>query len=218
MSFRATALWRRHLVVILLGLACNHAAAQVANSPVVFVNQNAITTTFIQTTNLGGSSSGGSSDSNQWLKVEFHYGVTPAVGDYLSEVQFKIWIEGLDLQAADAPVPGKGVAVALTGSVTYVNVPRGKDLYGVVYVHPAALGRYNAGGGYQDFDRKFNIHVEADVDGKPVDTFDKNKEQDPNWYQPLRAVPGLLFLQNQSPFITTDADRYPELKLPSTDK
>ncbi len=191
--------------------------AQVANSPVMFVNQNAIVTSFVQTTNLGGGS-GSSSDNNQWLKIEFHYSVNPAVGDYLNEVQFKVWVEGLDLLAPDAPIPGKGVAVALTGSVTYLNVLKGKDAYGVVYVHPSTLGRYSAGGGYQDFDRKFNIHVEADVDGKPVDVFDKNKETDPNWYQPLRPIPGLIYLQNQSPFITTDADRYPALKLPASDK
>ena len=193
--------------------------AQVANSPVVFANQDAITTSFVQAMNLGGGGQSSSGGDTKWLKVEFHFAVTPTVGDYLNEVQFKVWIEGLDLLATDAPVPGKGVAVALTGSVTYVNVYKGKDVYGVVYVHPSTLGRYNAGGGSGDFDRKFNIHVEADVDGKPVDAIDKRKEQDLTWYQPLRAVPGLIYLQNQSPFIITDADRYPALKLPaSSDK
>ena len=188
--------------------------AQVANSPVIFDSHDGIKTSFVKTSNWAGSDSGASGDNGQWLKVEFHFAVTPAVGDYLNAVTFKVWIEGLDLLATDAPVAGKGVAVALTGQVSYVNVLKGKDVYGVVYVHPSTLGRYNAGGGYQDFDRKFNIHAEADVDGKPVDVFDKNKEQDPNWYQPLRAIPGLIFLQNQSPFITTDPDRYPALKLP----
>jgi hypothetical protein len=197
-----------------MGLCALPALAQVANSPVVFANQGGITTSFIKTNNVGGTDSSSGSD-NQWLKVEFHYAVNPAVGDYLNEVTFKVWIEGLDLLATDAPVPGKGVAVALTGSVSYVNVLKGRDVYGVVYVHPSTLGRYSAGGGSSDFDRKFNIHLEADVDGKPVDVFDKNKEKDPNWYQPLRPVPGLIFLQNQSPFIMTDPDRYPALKLPS---
>ena len=116
MSFRATALWRHHLVVALVGLISGPAMAQVANSPVVFVNQNAIVTSFLPTNNFGGSDRSNTGGNNQWMKVEFHYGVTPAVGDYLNEVQFKVWIEGLDLLAPDAPVPGKGVAVALTGS------------------------------------------------------------------------------------------------------
>jgi len=190
--------------------------AQVANSPVVFVNQNAITTSFVQATNFTGTDR---TASNGWFKVEFHYGVTPAIGDYLPEVQFKVWIEGRDMFDPKGD-PGKGVTVMLTGSVTYVNVLKGKDVYGVVYVHPSTIGRYSGAGGFSDFDRKFNIHVEADVDGKPVDTFDKNKEQDPNWYADpnFKTVSGLLFLQNQSPFITTDPDRYPELKLPASDK
>jgi hypothetical protein len=212
MSFRATTLRRLHLVVLLIGLVSVPVVAQVANSPVVFVNQDAVVTSFIQATNMGGNDR---STAGQWFKVEFHYGVTPAVGDYLDSVTFKVWVEGRDMFDPQGEA-GKGVAVALTGQVTYVNVLKGKDVYGVVYVHPSALGRYSGPGGTSDFDRKFNIHVEADVDGKPVDTFDKNKETDPNWYQPLKPVPGLLFLQNQSPFITTDPDRYPELKLPAS--
>ncbi len=62
---------------------------------------------------------------------------------FLDSVEFKIWIEGIDLQSKLAPVPGKGVAVALTGDVTYVNIPAGKDIYGCFYVHPDTLVRYS---------------------------------------------------------------------------
>jgi len=214
MSFRATALWRHHLIVILAGLISVPAFAQVANSPVIFSNTDAITTSFVQAQNMGGSSGGSARGDNQWMKIEFHYAVTPTVGDYLNGVTFKVWIEGRDLFDPQGE-PGKGIAVAITGSVSYVNVLKGKDLYGVVYLHPSTLGRYNAGGGSADFDRKFNIHVEADVDGKPVDNIDKRKETDLNWFQPLKPVPGLIFLQNQCPFISSDPDRYPALKLPA---
>ena len=98
---------------------------------------------------------------------------------FLDSVEFKVWIEGLDLLAKDAPVAGKGVAVSFTGSVTYVNIPQGKDNYGVFYVHPSTLDRYSAGGGADDFDRKFNIHMEAYVGGALMDAIDKNKETDP---------------------------------------
>ena len=45
--------------------------------------------------------------------------------------------------------------MALTGSVTYINVAAGRDLYGVFYVHPSTLGRYSSDRGYEEYDRKF---------------------------------------------------------------
>lgn len=219
MSFRVTALKRRHLSVLLLALACTPLAAQVANSPIVFA-QDAITTSFVPAPpNLGGTS--GSSPSAQWLKVEFHYASNPAVpnkftdaGKFVDAVQFKIWIEGRDLYAADAPTKD-GVAVGLTGTITYVNIPAGRDNYGVFYVAPDTLNRYSTERGSTDFDRTFNIHIEASVGGALVDYFDKNKETDKNWYQTLKPVDGLVYRQDQSPFTMADPDRYPPIKYPA---
>jgi hypothetical protein len=146
--------------------------------------------------------------------VEFHYGTTPLLKtNYVDAVEFKVWIEGRDMLDPDAQVKGKGVAVALTGTVTYVNIPAGKDIYGVVYVHPSSLGRY-CERTYTDFDRKFNIHIQALIGGAEMDHFDKNKEKDTNWYVPLKPVPDLVHRQDQCPFLLTDPDRYPAIKLP----
>ena len=131
----------------------------------------------------------------------------------MDAVEFKVWIEGLDLLAPDAPVKGKGVAVGLTGSVTYVNIAAGKDIFGVFYVHPSTLGRYSSDRGQDDFDRKFNIHIEAYVGGAVMDAIDKNKEQDKNWFQSLRVIPDLVYRQDQSPFMLIDPDHYPAIKL-----
>ena len=214
MSFRATALKRSHLIGLILGLISGPLFGQAKDSPVAFANQEAIVTSFVPAPNFGGTS-GSSSSNSQWLKVEFHYGTTPLVTTkFVDAVEFKIWIEGIDLLAKDAPVPGKGVAVGLTGSVTYTNIPVGKDIYGVFYIHPSALGRYSTDRGYTDFDHSFNIHLEAYVGGVKMDYFDKKKEQDPNWFQQLKAVPGLVCRQNQTPFLIADPDRYPAIKLP----
>jgi hypothetical protein len=218
MSFHATVLRRSHLVVFLLGLIASPAVlAQAPNSPIVFVNREAIITSFVTAPNMGSSDSSAPStgEAKQWLKVEFHYGITPAVGSFQDAVEFKVWIEGLDLLAPDAPVKGKGVAVGLTGSVTYVNIPAGKDLYGVFYVHPSTLARYSSDRGYEDFDRKFDVHIAAFVGGAEMDHFDKNKEKDPNWFQQLRAIPNLVYRQDQCPFLISNSDRYPAIKLPS---
>jgi hypothetical protein len=189
---------------------------QATNSPVAFVNEGAVTTSFVTAPNIASTDNGGgNTDASQWLKVEFHYGTTALVTEkYLDEVTFKVWIEGLDLLAKDAPVPGKGVAVVMTGSVTYVNVPAGKDLYGSFYVHPNTIGRYSSRDA-EDFDRKFNVHVEAYVGGALMDRIDKNKEKDPDWYKPLRVLPNLVYTQNLCPFIVSDTDRYPAIKLPA---
>jgi hypothetical protein len=238
MSFRALLLWRSFSVLFLLALLTAPAAfGQLKDakgnliSPVAFANQDAITTTFVTSPNLSGMSavatSGNATSSdtppdpsdvtNQWLKVEFHYGTTAALKTkYLDSVEFKVWIEGRDLLATNAPVPGKGIAVALTGSVTYINVPAGSDIYGVFYVHPSTLGRYSGEHGVTDFDRKFDVHMEAYVGGTLMDKIDKNKEQDPNWFQPLVPITGLVYRQDQSPFIIVDPDRYPAIKLPTT--
>ena len=104
----------------------------------------------------------------------------------------------------------------LTGSVTYVNIPAGKDQYGVFYVHPSTLGRYSTKEGSSDFERKFNIHIEADVDGKVMDAVDKNKVKPTAGSQPpgLKPISGLVYRQNQCRFHCYRPDRYPALKLP----
>jgi hypothetical protein len=216
MSFRATTLRQCGFLVILLGLfAGPRAFGQAATSPIAFANQDAIVTSFVTMPQLGaGGDLGAAGDNTQWLKVEFHYGATAlATNPYVDSVQFKIWIEGLDPIAPNtSQASGKGVAVALTGQVTYVNIPASKDIYGVFYVHPNTLGRYSEHG-YTDFDRKYDIHMEAYVNGALMDKIDKNKETDPNWFKALRATPDLVYRQDQSPFVVLDVSKYPAIKL-----
>jgi hypothetical protein len=212
MSFRATTLRRSSLGVLIVALSALRLAAQVPNSPIVFA-QSAITTSFVSAPSLG-STSGGSSSDVQWLKVEFHYSVVPTAGKFLDAAEFRVWIEGRDLYAPEATTKD-GIAVGLTGSVTYVNLPATKDAYGVFYVPPATLDRFSSGRGSSDFDRLFNIHLDAYVGGAKVDLFDKNKEQDGNWYQQLKPLAGFVYRQDQCVFMVSDPDRYPPIKLPA---
>lgn len=215
MSFRATALKQLHTALFWMGLASVPAMAQVANSPIVFADRDAVTATWVQATSVvnGGATS---RTDTRWLKVELHYSVNPPNGmSFQDEAEFKVWIEGRDL-FDPAGKPGEGIAVGLTGSIKYVNLPAGKDVYAVFYVPPATIARFSAGGGTSDFDRKFNIHAEADVAGKPVDAIDKNKEQDLTWYTKLKQVAGMVYLQNSSPFLLADPDKYPPVKQTSS--
>jgi hypothetical protein len=193
-------------------------AGQAPARIIQFVNEQAITETFIQAPSLGGVG-GGSEDMTQWLKVEFQFSVNPPHPDkypWVDSAEFKVWIEARDLYAANAPPNSTdGVAVCLTGSVTYINLKQTRTAYGVVYVHPATVARYSGSGTTEDFDRKFNVHVEAYVGGKLVDYYDKHKDSDKWWTLPT-AVPDLVFRQDLTPFLVSDVTRYPQLKpLPS---
>ena len=227
MSFRATALWRQYLGLITLGLMALPAMAQSQTGqpplPITFPRDAAVTSTLVKAPNMGNS---GSSGENQWLKVEWHYAVLPyeGQGDFLPEVQFKVWVEGRDMLDKRGK-PNEGVAIALTGSVTYINVAKARDGYGVIFIHPSTLARYSnpRAGGLNDFDRKFDIHVEALIDGKSITGANKGRETDPDWYQAptatkagLSAVPNLVYRQDQCPFIIYDPDKYPALKLPES--
>ena len=186
-----------------------------------FTNEEAITTTLVSAPAVGSTSGGTSADNTNWLKVEWHYGVNPPDPKkypWVDSVRFKVWIEGRDLYAANAPAGSQdGVAVCLTGSVTYVNLAQARDAYGVVYLHPSALARYCGNGSSEDFERKFDVHVEADVAGKEVDYQDRNKESDPAWYTKPIAVPNMVMQQDKSPFLMADTTRYPMIKQSSSD-
>ena len=213
MSFPLTVLKRSLLAVVLAGSTLVSAWGQATNSPIVFA-PGAITTTFVDPPVVGRSENSSGGEHAQWLRVEFHYSVAPkGPVPFVDAVEFRIWIEGRDLYASDATA--EGIPVGLTGTVTYINLPENKDGYGVFFVHPSTLARYSTKAGSSDFDRKFNVHIEAYVGGAKMDYFDKTKEQDPNWFSQLRTVPGLVYRQDQSPFLLTDTVRYPQIKLPT---
>ncbi len=216
MRFHPTAL-RRYLVLpLFVAATLTRTWGQAADSPVVFQGPNAITTTLVDPPQVGRSDSGGgSTDSTQWLKVEFHFAVKPkAPLPYLDSVEFRVWIEGRDLYAPEATT-ADGISVALTGSVTYINLQASNDSYGVVYLHPSTMLRYSTKAGLSDFGEKFNVHVEAYVGGIKVDYFDKDKVQDPNWYQSMKPIPGLVYRQDQCLFMVVDPTRYPQIKPPA---
>jgi hypothetical protein len=214
MRFHLTTLKRSFLGILLTGFSLGHGWGQAANSPVVFQASDAITTTMVDAPSVGrNDSSGGGNADTKWLKIEFHYSVTPKTTvPFLDSIEFRIWVEGRDLYDP-AAATAEGTAVALTGKVTYVNVAANRDSYGSFYVSPSTLARYSTKNGASDFTEKFNVHVEAYIDGAKVDYFDKNKEQNLNWYTPLKAVTGMVYRQDQCPFIINDVSRYPQIKL-----
>jgi hypothetical protein len=206
---------KRSLMLLLPAFfALSQAHAAGPTSPIIFNDRDAITVTMVPPPNVGGGGGGGGSNPDQWLRVEFHYSVVPrTTTPYVDSAEFKIWIEGRDMYAADAP-GAAGVAVALTGGVTYVNIPASRDSYGVLYLHPSTLARYSTKEGIEDFERKFNIHMEVSAGGTLSDYIDKNQKDPggPDWYKALKPVANLVYRQDQSPFLLADVDRYPAIK------
>jgi hypothetical protein len=225
------------VVLVVTGVASVAAFAQIAKPPVAalaqarvaqdyaqqqaprvidFAKEEAISTQFVSAPAVGSTSGGTSADNTNWLKVEFHFSVNPPDGQkypWVDSADFKVWIEGRDLYSSKAPAGStEGVAVALVGSVTYVNLESARDAYGVFYVHPSALARYSGGGSTEDFDRKFDIRITASVGGKVVDQYDKKNDYS-DWTSKVVAVDHMVFRQDQSPFLMADTTRYPMSKL-----
>jgi len=214
MRFHPTALKRYLLLPLLVAATLTRTWGQAADSPIVFQGPEAVTATLIDppTAGLGRSEGSSNTENSQWLKVEFHYAVKPKPPlPFVESVEFRVWIEGRDLYAPEATT-ADGISVVLTASVTYINVQATSDGYGSFYVHPSTMQRYSTKSGASDFGDRFNVHVEAYVSGTKVDYFDKNKSQDPNWYQSMKAIPNLVYRQDQCVFMLTDPSRYPQIK------
>jgi hypothetical protein len=184
-----------------------------------FANQEAITTTLVAATPVSSTGEPANANMINWLKVEFHYAVNPASPTkypWVDSAQFKVWIEGRDLYATNPPPGSHEVAVCLTGSVTYLNLQQGADNYGVFYVHPSVLARYCGTGSPDDFDRKFNIHIEAYIGGKLVDYFNRNPKDVDKWWLAPVPISGMVMRQDQTPFLLADVARYPLTQLPAS--
>jgi hypothetical protein len=147
-----------------------------------------------------------------WMIITFTYQALPLAGmEFVDELTFKVYIEGLSNEYMGGQL--KETPVVLTGEAVYVNVPKSKEVYGAFFVHPDAVARY----GIEKNANKFNVHVEAFEGGKLQATIGKNrKEKQADWYKagyPTKA--GIVYTQAESPFVASNTESFPALKLPS---
>lgn len=210
--------------IFLWGVALLHLTAvswgqgEVSNAVISFDKTEKIKPKFVDTPvyGAGGVKGNGAQSDKKWMEVEFKYTCKPPElqdlnskrGVYLDEAQFKIYIEGI---IPDEPNGNEGDAILLVGQATYVNIPAGKDNYGVFYVHPNTVDRY---GGQSNFDRSgMNIRVEAYVNGQLVDVIQKKEEEDDGWIYKLRRINHQVYSKGESPFSLMDIGRYPAEKM-----
>lgn len=147
---------------------------------------------------------GGASRDNKWTVVDISYTVYPDPNSkekvsFLEGASFKVNVEGRDGEASDAQI------TILTGEVAYLMLPMGKG-FASFYIPPEVVTRYRVG--------QFNVNVQALLGGQVIDSKDKKREKEENWFarSDYKILPGLVLTQNQSPFILNDTDRYPVIK------
>ncbi|MCS7063847.1 MAG: hypothetical protein NZM04_07385 [Methylacidiphilales bacterium] len=206
-------------VTVLAWMACGmYVGAQEDGGVISFDRTVKIKPEFVDAPVFAGGAAkpGGTAPTeSKWMEVEFKYACMPPEaldlnskkGIYLDEAQFKIYIEGIN---PDEPNSDQGEPILLVGEVTYINIPAGKENYGVFYVHPNTIGRY---GGQATFEKSNkNIRIEAYINGQLVDVIQKKEEDDDGWINPIKRVNHQVYTKEESPFRLVNISRYPAEK------
>jgi hypothetical protein len=127
-----------------------------------------------------------------WLEVEVEFETKPADIDELT-FAYVIMVENN----------------LLTGSVTHVNIPQGKDHYSVMYVSPRALDKLTGGKPLTSASIQ-NVWVTVSRQGQVLDqSAAPKKVAIPN----LPQTAGLVLNKSETPFAPLFYDRYEAIKV-----
>jgi len=138
----------------------------------------------------------GQNQANQrdrWLEVEVEFKATP---ELTSELTFKYYI--------------LFNGTLLTGEVTHVNIPAGRENRSVMYIPPRALARFANNRAITENSCQ-NVAVQIVQDGVVKAEASLNRAQ-PQWFEALPQVSGLVLNKNQTPFAPLYWDRYEQIK------
>lgn len=131
-----------------------------------------------------------------WLEVEVTFAAGP---EFTDDLTFKYFIL-LNGQL-------------LTGEVTHVNVPAGRENRSVMYVAPRTLMRFS-GNRAVTANSVQNITVQIVQKGAVKDEMSLVRAP-AQWYATLKPVPGLVLNKNETPFAPLYWDRYEQIKTPA---
>jgi hypothetical protein len=130
---------------------------------------------------------------DRWLEVEVEFKATP---ELTSELTFKYYI--------------LFNGTLLTGEVTHVNIPAGRENRSVMYIPPRALARFANNRAITENSCQ-NIAAQIVQDGVVKAEASLNRAQ-PQWFEGLPQVSGLVLNKNQTPFAPLYWDRYEQIK------
>jgi hypothetical protein len=135
--------------------------------------------------------------SAQWLEVEVNF---ESNVDWTDELTVKYYILLADQ--------------CLVGEVTHIDIPRGRDLYSVMYVSPRTIARIldNRPMTSQDIQ---DVGVQLVSKGQVLVTKSYKAEGDQQWWQSLQQVTGKVLNKNETPFAALIWDRYEQIKAPA---
>jgi hypothetical protein len=129
----------------------------------------------------------------RWLEVEVTFACAP---EFTDELTLKYFIL----------VNGK----LLTGEVTHVNIPAGRDNRSVMYVTPKTLQRLMLGRTVTN-NALQNAAVQLMQQGALKDEISAQRAA-AQWYATLPQVAGLVLNKNETPFAPLYWDRYCQIK------
>jgi len=130
-----------------------------------------------------------------WLEVEVEFAAAP---EFTNELTFRYFIL-LNAQL-------------LTGEVTHVNIPAGREYRSVMYVSPRALARI-MGNKPITPNAVQNIAVQIVQQGAVKDEQSLQRTAG-QWYAGLPRVAGFVLNKNETPFAPLYWDRYEQIKAP----
>ena len=141
-------------------------------------------------------SGGQSYQTNQrdrWLQVEVEFTAAPELTDELTFKYYILFNGSL-----------------LTGEVTHVNIPAGRENRSVMYVPPRVLARFANNRPITENSCQ-NVAVQIVQQGTVKAEASLNRAA-PQWFATLPQVSGFVLNKNQTPFAPLYWDRYEQIK------
>jgi hypothetical protein len=130
---------------------------------------------------------------DRWLEAEVEFRATP---DLTNELTFKYYI--------------LFNGTLLTGEVTHVNILAGRENRSVMYIPPRTLARFANNRPIAENSCQ-NIAVQIVQQGTVKAEASLNRAQ-PQWFEALPQVSGLVLNKDQTPFAPLYWDRYEQIK------
>jgi hypothetical protein len=178
------------LLLVLLSLGGIAVARADANFQVMKITKNLISSpgfTFV------GAEQFAQNLRDRWLEIEVEFVSVPEFSDDLT---FKYYV-----------LVGNKV---LTGEVTHMNVPAGRENRSVMYVPPKVLTRFNSGRAVT-LTSIGNIAVQVVQQGAVKSELSLERAA-ANWFGTVSQVSGLILNKNETPFASLYWDRYEQIK------
>jgi hypothetical protein len=134
-----------------------------------------------------------SAGTDRWLEVEVEFAAAPEFTDELT-IKYFILFNGK----------------LLTGEVTHVNIPKGRDRRSVMYVTPRTLLRFGANRPIATNSVQ-NVAVQILQNGAVKSELSLGRAQ-PQWFATMPQIAGLVLNKNETPFAPLYWDRYEQIK------